>query len=1276
MAGISSTLNIAQGAIAAQQYSLNVTGHNIANVNNPNYSLQEADHRANKPALYSGFLFGTGVGVDQIKQRVDQLLENRLTDAKSSQAAFGEAEAYLKIVESYFDESSETSINSLTSNFWNSWQNLSINPLGASERVAVFDNASNLSERYNSVNSDLMRLTKDLNNEISSSLGQVNSITRQIADMNREITGLELQRSANDQRDQRNGLVDQLADILDIETFEQSNGAIIINVANGFSLVNGVDNYEVSLGENQVMWQGSYGSKIDITDKIQGGKLGGWLDIRDEVIPKYQSDLDVLAENMIWAMNYQHSQGSGLNYSSEPVTGTYGSDPSRLLSSLPFGDRIDYTKDFKLWIKDQSGTSAAYRSAQVDMGISEAKVSAWEGTALASNQARYKMTVVEGSTVGNREVAEFDGSGLGTVQTGASVSAALGGSIANQTLTVYGSPVGTQKINVKDNGGDAFRSAASISDALNKISGVKAHASETSATFGGAGLDVGLPPAPAPYADGDVVKYTLVVDGIEQEQTFTVDSTVGSFQKQFEDSLDNAAETINTTNSDNDFSASGLTVTSSSGKNIGVQGLEIAGPGGGETITFEGAVVGETGAANEAAVITGTVTILHDPGMSFSSSVSGPGNGEVFASGNAVSGSSIVTLGGKGGFGNFTIGDQVSLDVDGHSVAYTPVAGAMTDEDHAAAMVIEITNAFVADGVAGDYSVFATGGSVSVVKSKSLEEPIEVTNFTEAGSGDATLRVSTGTGTTTKQPVNDLLESGKTFRDGTTSTLYDETGVIKWEKLDADGFFTGEEGLIDVPDDGRVEIIEQGVKTLSFNISAGSLVAGNTLTVNTDGVGKIDPLDFRIRNNANSINDTYTFTVESGGKVGHMPGPGDPPLVINWKNSNGSGSFEIEGSDPPITPDAPVEVDVDGMTLVFSDGTLFDDDVFTISTDATGTPKSVNDDGKPTGELLSDWHWTLDSFAEQVNRQSSGVEALVTENNQLKFQASDSYHDVTNIVFEADKSNVGFVEANTVVSVKNYANLDFEVSDLNFTRNGSLWTVGNDPTGGSIQLIPEGGDDDGFGVDFSGDGIADIEVKFKNKITGDGYLNFDLAKTDPSEMSYAFGDDSGATAGVMAAAGINTFFSGTNAMTMAVNKNLSDSNNLAAATINSKTGEISQGNNSNALKLSSLQQKTVGMETWSFKRGSDAHSNLTSATLDSYYQMMMGSLGIESRSAKSGKQFADIMVNNMTEQRNSISAVSLDEEMINLMKYQHAFGAASKLVTVSDEMLNTLLGMR
>ena len=100
------------------------------------------------------------------------------------------------------------------------------------------------------------------------------------------------------------------------------------------------------------------------------------------------------------------------------------------------------------------------------------------------------------------------------------------------------------------------------------------------------------------------------------------------------------------------------------------------------------------------------------------------------------------------------------------------------------------------------------------------------------------------------------------------------------------------------------------------------------------------------------------------------------------------------------------------------------------------------------------------------------------------------------------------------------------------------------------------------------------------------------------------------------------------------------------------------------------------MKHWEFNRGSEAQSSIIESTLDDYYNTMIGTLGVKSRSIKTSREFADIMVNQMTEQRDAVSAVSLDEEMIKLMKYQHAYSAASKLLKVADEMLTTLISIR
>jgi len=82
------------------------------------------------------------------------------------------------------------------------------------------------------------------------------------------------------------------------------------------------------------------------------------------------------------------------------------------------------------------------------------------------------------------------------------------------------------------------------------------------------------------------------------------------------------------------------------------------------------------------------------------------------------------------------------------------------------------------------------------------------------------------------------------------------------------------------------------------------------------------------------------------------------------------------------------------------------------------------------------------------------------------------------------------------------------------------------------------------------------------------------------------------------------------------------------------------------------------------------------ATIDDYYHSMISSIGIKSSSISRGRAFNAAMANKLEGIRDSISAVSLDEEMTNLIKFQTAFQAAAKLISVSDEMLNTLLSVK
>ncbi len=1415
MSGISSTLSIARTAIASQQYGLAVTGHNIANVNNPDYSMQTAQQKNRTPALYSGFLFGTGVNTSQIEQNVDTLLENRLTDERSVQAGFEEAEAYMNVIEGYFDENSDASITSIMIEFWNSWHDLSDNPIGSSERVLVFENGNNFASRLNKANTDLTSLTDDINREIESSLDQLNTYSSQIAALNVQITGLEGNRSANDLRDQRNALLGKLGELIDIDTFEQTNGSISVSAANGALLVSTVDAYQLFEKEDKILWQGSYGAGLDITDNISSGKLGGWLDIRDEIIPKVSNELDVLAREMIWAMNYQHSQGAGLEYFSDSVTGEYSSDQSGLFSSYAFGDRIDYTQDFTMWMQDNSSVDTRYVKTQIDMGLSEATLSNLQGTAPGQVQSRYELTVVDSATLGDKEVIETDGISLAQVLSSATdVATALNSGIADQTIAVNNGPSGRQVIEIKDVGGDAKRSAASIAQALSEIDGVQAYASELSVTFGNA---VGIVAGIANAHDGDEIQFSLYSDGLIYDQSFTVDSSIGTVTEQFENALRNATESINGINDDQDLYTNGLSLTSSSGRTIGVQEFEVidnarvqidtfANFDAGDTVTFTiasslfgtsaatttdvsvtlpsdidttdqvqmatafydalsvaladkpfavdhdlssnlivlrttngsdltvsngindtgsnasfsvaapllsgttqsvgdttflfngadtgtydadtldtdtiafngqgmSATIEETSAAGvSAGVITGTITIVTEPGMTVFSNV--PGAGGLFNGNWATPGSSIVTLGGEGGFSGFS--DVVNFDIDGIAISYDVLtAGDTTELEFAIGLQAALDQSIAPLGVGlppADYTVIRNGKSVSIIKNKDLEDPIAITNFVETVDNNATLSVKSGAGNGTSDPQNDLLEAGNAFRNFSTASIYADSGIIKWEKFDADGIFTGDEGLINLDGEGTYSILEGGFATLSFDVSAGTLVAGNTLTINTDVNGGVDPLDLRIKGTANNKNEMYQFSVTSGGKIGELVSENDT-LTIEWQTTTASGSFELVGEDPPVTPGSPIEVEVDGMVLKFYDGTFFKGDVFTITTDESGLPVSTNENGKPTGESLSDWHWTQDSFADQFNRQTEGMTASTTFDNRLKFETSSNYNAMTNVVYSGTN---GFNEENVAITVSDWSEIDFSADSLQFIRSaGGQWGIVNDPTGGVAVFMPDGGDDDGFSVDFSGDGLPDIEIRFDQKVSGNGFVQVDFEKQNKNDIGFAFSDDSvDASAGLLAAAGINNFFEGSDAMTIKINDALADTKHVAAARINSETGEISVGDNTNAIAMANVQNKEITMKQWDYIRGSGGKASLTKTTLDGYYSTMTGSMGIIARRIKSSKEFADIMVNNLTEQRDSVSAVSLDEEMIKLMQYQHGFSAASKLLTVADEMLNTLISMR
>ncbi|MGD8512995.1 MAG: flagellar hook-associated protein FlgK [Deltaproteobacteria bacterium] len=367
--GIGMVLSIAKDALAAQQYGINVTGHNIANVNTPGYSRQSPVLEAKQPELYGGVLLGRGVDTTQVLRVSDQVLESRLMQEKSDMFSFKEMESYMQVFEGLFNENSESSLSGLIGDFWNLWHDLANNPSGTPERIALYEHSVLLCQQFNALDGELSQLNTDLTNALGGGIEKINEITAEIARLNNEIAGQEVDGIANDLRDQRNTLASELAEYIDMKIFEQSNGSYTIVSAKGCVLVNQNESYDLELNGTAVEWHGSGSTTVDITNYITNGKLGGWLDMRDEVVAKYQGDLSALAEELIWTLNQQHSQGVGLTAFSS-ITGSYDvSDTGEALGTVDSGlDYYDKVSDgtFNVWVYDSNGDVSGSAVITVD----------------------------------------------------------------------------------------------------------------------------------------------------------------------------------------------------------------------------------------------------------------------------------------------------------------------------------------------------------------------------------------------------------------------------------------------------------------------------------------------------------------------------------------------------------------------------------------------------------------------------------------------------------------------------------------------------------------------------------------------------------------------------------------------------------------------------------------------------------------------------------------------------------------------------------------------
>lgn len=375
MPGIYSMMDISRWALNSSTDQLNVISHNVANVNTEGYSRQSAVLATRSPELTGSGSYGHGVKTTTVIQHVDSLLSERLTSKNSDLLYYDARTSQLKRLEALANEAGETGLGSELTNFFNSWQDLSNNPTSSAVRNSLLETSNNLVERFHSITSDMLAVQRDIDGYIKDAVGQVNTICRSIAELNNKIQETEITgHTANDYRDERQRQLSELSGLMNIDWYEDNNGAVSVQTSSGKTLVqtnypSGTDpdplNFEPKLDEgydwNQITWSDS-GLTMDYTE-ITGGQIGAWLQVRDKDIDDMLDYMNELAESVIYETNKVHSSGAGLELFSS-VTGTYKSEDSSAAlnatingeENLTFGDKI-VSGSFDIWVY-QAGTMA------------------------------------------------------------------------------------------------------------------------------------------------------------------------------------------------------------------------------------------------------------------------------------------------------------------------------------------------------------------------------------------------------------------------------------------------------------------------------------------------------------------------------------------------------------------------------------------------------------------------------------------------------------------------------------------------------------------------------------------------------------------------------------------------------------------------------------------------------------------------------------------------------------------------------------------------------
>ncbi len=323
--GLGSALQIGRSGLMVSQAAIQVAGNNMANAATEGYTRQTAALAPARGQRYGANAFlGRGVLLEGISRQVDEAVRSRLRLAVSDESAAQVDLDVLSQVDAILGELSEADLSSQLNSFFGAWSELANTPNDMTARNVVISEGETLGLFISRLRSDLVAMREQIEQMLRGEVAQADELLARVAQLNEAIVKAEQGRgTAGGLRDQRDIVLAELSQLMDVTVVEQNSGAVDVLVGS-LPIVLGKNSRGIELDARTIDGE----TALSIRDKvgqstlnIESGSIGARLSQRDALVQPTLNDLDRFTNALIFEVNRIHAQGSG-GTGFEEVVGT------------------------------------------------------------------------------------------------------------------------------------------------------------------------------------------------------------------------------------------------------------------------------------------------------------------------------------------------------------------------------------------------------------------------------------------------------------------------------------------------------------------------------------------------------------------------------------------------------------------------------------------------------------------------------------------------------------------------------------------------------------------------------------------------------------------------------------------------------------------------------------------------------------------------------------------------------------------------------------------